>query len=134
MSDKISFDIDWNALFPGKEFVVGDRTHIVSPLNIGQIALITKRVKSILPLINKEEITWENIGTPEKIVSLIPILMENAPDIIAEATGIKTESIMKFPPQYLLSLVTIAIQVNLESKEALEKNFESLIKTFQNLQ
>lgn len=135
MGSKISFDVDWDSLFPGKPFVVeeANMTHNVTPLNIEGIAKITKKIKSILPLVQKEGIDWNNIGDPEKIIKLVPILMDNAPDIISESTGIELESIVKFPPHYLLKLVTVAIEVNLESKEALEKNFESLVKTLQDL-
>lgn len=134
MSDKISFDVDWDALFPGKPFTVANKTHNVTPLNIEGIAKISRKVKVILPLLKQEGIGWDNIGNPEMIVKLVPILMDNTPDIVSEATGIDIESLVKFPPAYLLEIVTIAIEVNLESKEALEKNFESLVKTFQSLQ
>lgn len=133
MSEKISFDVDWDALFPGKPFQVADKIHNVTPLNIEGIAKIAKKIKVVLPIIQAEGIDWNNINDPEMIVKLIPILMDNTPDIVSEATKIELESLVKFPPAYLLEVVTIAIEVNLESKEALEKNFESLVKIFQSL-
>jgi hypothetical protein len=133
MSEKISFDVDWDALFPGKPFTVGNKTHNITPLNIEGIARISKKIKVILPIVQAEGITWGNINDVEMIVKLIPILMDNTPEIVSEATKIELESLIKFPPSYLLEIVTIAVQVNLESKEALEKNFESLVKIFQSL-
>lgn len=134
MDEKVSFDVDWDALFPGEPFVVGTFTHNIKPLDISGIAKISKKIKSILPMLEKENINLNNIGNGDAIVRLIPILMDNAPDIISDATGIELLSIIKFPPSYLIKLVTLTIKVNLKSKEELEKNFESLIETFQNLQ
>jgi hypothetical protein len=134
MSEKISFDVDWDNLFPGKPFVVADKSHNVTPLNIEGIAKISKKIRVILPILKSEGIDWNNLNDPEVIIKLVPILMDNTPDIVSEATGISIESLVKFPPAYLLEIVTIAIEVNLESKEALEKNFEGLVKTFQSLQ
>ena len=133
MSEKISFDVDWDALFPGKPFTVGSKTVNITPLNIAQIATVTRKIKTIMPILKAEDIDWEGLNNPETIVKLIPILMDNTPEIVSEASGIDLESLVKFPPEYMLKLVTIAIEVNLESKEALEKNFESLVETFQTL-
>lgn len=133
MSEKINFDVDWDALFPGEPFTVGNNTHNVTPLNIENIAKISRKIKLVLPLIKKEGITLDNIKDPENIVRVIPILMDNAPDIVSEATKINLESLVKFPPQHMVEIVTIAIKVNLKSKEALEKNFDSLVETFQSL-
>lgn len=133
MSEKISFDVDWEALFPGKKFTVGSKTINITPLNIENIAKVTRKIKTIMPMLKAEGIDWDGLNNPEMIVKLIPILMDNAPEMISEATGIDIESLVKFPPEYMLQLVTIVIEVNLESKDALEKNFESLVKTFQDL-
>ena len=134
MSDKINFDVDWDALFPGEVFSVGTHKHNVVPLDLKGISLILRKIKAILPLIQKEGITLQNFSENENLIKLIPIIMDHAPDIVSEATGITVESLVKFKPQYLLELVTIAIKVNMDSKESLEKNFESLIEAFQSLQ
>lgn len=133
MSDKINFDVDWDALFPGEPFTVGNTTHNITPLNIENISKISRKIKVVLPLIQAEGITFNNVKDTENIIKIIPILMDNAPDIVSEATKISLESLVKFPPQYMLEVVTKAIKVNLDSKEALEKNFDSLVETFQNL-
>lgn len=133
MEEKINFDVDWSALFPGKTFAVGNTSHNVKPLNIEGISKISEKIKSVLPLLEKEGITIDNIDGGDKIIKLIPILLNNAPDIISDATGIELTSLAKFPPAYMLELVTITIQVNLDSKEELEKNFESLTETLKAL-
>lgn len=134
---KISFDIDWDSLFPGKIFKVEKMVHHVKPLTIKGIASITKKIKNILPLLKDSGIDLENLENLEEknvievMVKAIPVLMDNAPEIISDATGIEVDSLMCFPPQYLIELVTVAVQANLESKEALEKNFKSLMEMFQ---
>lgn len=130
---KVNFDVDWDALFPGETFSIGTISHNVTPLDLLGISEITRKIKFVLPLIQQEGITLENFHENHNIVKIIPILMDHAPEILSEATGINLESLVKFKPQYLLELVTLAVKVNLDSKESLEKNFESLVGTFQSL-
>lgn len=134
MSEKISFNVDWDALFPGKDFTIGNFTHNVKPLNIETISKITKKIKALIPMFQKENITIDNANSPEKIIKLAEILIDNAPEVISDATMIDIESIAKFPPQCLLELISITVEVNMESKETLEKNFKSLTTALQGLQ
>lgn len=134
MSEKISFNVDWDSLFPGKEFTIGTFTHSIRPLNVETIAAITKRIKSIVPMLQAEEITLSNVNNPDKIIKLAQILIDNAPEIISDATMINIESIVKFPPQCLLELIATTVEVNLESKDTLEKNFKCLTETLNSLQ
>jgi inosine/xanthosine triphosphate pyrophosphatase family protein len=89
-----------------------------------------------LPVLKESGIDVENLENLEEknvievMVKAIPILMETAPEIISDATGIEVDSLMCFPPQYLIELVTVAVQANMESKEALEKNFSCLMGMF----
>ncbi|GAG09354.1 unnamed protein product, partial [marine sediment metagenome] len=110
---KITFDLDWGALFPGKPFTVGNKVHHVTPLSVKGIAEISNKVKSIFPMLQKEGLVLtdiENINFLDLIVKAVPILIENAPDIISDLTQIKVESLMEFPPQYLVELVTVAVE------------------------
>jgi hypothetical protein len=133
---KISFDIDWDSLFPGKVFKVEKMVHHVKPLTIKGIASISQKIKGVLPVLKESGIDVENLENLEEknvievMVKAIPILMETAPEIISDATGIEVDSLMCFPPQYLIELVTVAVQANMESKEALEKNFSCLMGMF----
>lgn len=133
---KLKFDMDWDALFPGKPFKVQNMTHYVKPLTISGIASITKKIKGVLPTLKENGFDLQNLelieekNVAEFVVKIIPILMDVAPEIISDATGIEVDSLMQFPPQYLVELVKIAIEANLESKESLEKNFKSLTGVF----
>lgn len=133
---KVKFDLDWDSLFPGKVFKVETMTHHVKPLNIKGIASITKQIKEITPVLKDAGIDIGNLEKMEEknvieiVTKAIPILMETAPKIISEATGIEIESLVRFPPQYLIELVTVAVQANIESKQALEKNFKCLANLF----
>jgi hypothetical protein len=134
---KVKFDVDWSDLFPGKSFDVGSKTHFVKPLNIKGIAMVVNKVKSITPILKEQGIDLNKMTQQmsaqdviDMMLNAVPILMENVPEVISEATGIEVESLMDFPPQYLIKLVTVAIETNMESKEALEKNFKSLTKIF----
>lgn len=134
---KLKFDMDWDSLFPGKPFKVQNMTHYVRPLTISGIASMTKKIKNVLPVMKENGIDLQNLETLEEknlaefVIKIVPILMEIAPEIVSDATGIEVDSLMNFPPQYLIELVTVAVEANLESKESLEKNFKSLAGIFQ---
>ena len=134
---KITFDLDWGALFPGKPFTVGNTVHHIEPLNIKGIASVSKKIKAIFPMLKEEGIVLtdiENTNFLDLIVKAVPILIENAPEIISDLTQIEVDSLMEFPPQYLIELVTVAVEANIEAKESLEKNFKGLAKMFQKVQ
>ena len=127
--DKIKLDIDFNSLFPSKVFTICDKSIEIYPLNIGQIAYVIKKVKNLIPIFKSEQITFENYSQPDKLITLVSILMESAPEILSEITGIHQESLSRLPLDSMVEIFSIALEANLESKESLVKNFKRVSET-----
>ena len=127
--EKIKLDIDFDALFPSKVFSIGGKDIQIYPLNIGQIAFVIKKVKNLIPIFKSEDITFDNYSQPDKLITLVSILMESAPEILSEATGIHQESLAKLPLSNTVEIFSVALEANLESKESLIKNFKRVSET-----
>ena len=127
--EKIKLDIDFDALFTSKVFTICGKDIQIYPLNIGQIAFVIKKVKNLIPIFKSEDITFDNYSQPDKLITLVSILMESAPEILSEATGIHQESLAKLPLSNTVEIFSVALEANLESKESLIKNFKRVSET-----
>jgi hypothetical protein len=116
-------------LFPSKIFTICGKDISIYPLNIGQIAFVIKKVKNLIPIFQSEQITFDNYSQPDKLITLVSILMESAPEILSEVTGIHQESLAKLPLSNTVEIFSVALEANLESKESLIKNFKRVSET-----
>jgi len=130
---KIKLSVDFDSLFPGKVFKIKDQEITIYPLNIQQISYVIKKVNTLIPEFEKKNISFDNLGTPENMFNMVSIIMDNAPEILSELTGIEEESIKKLPVSYAIELFSTALEVNIESKDDLQKNFNGLSKKMMNL-
>ena len=130
---KIKLSVDFDSLFPGKVFKIKDQEITIYPLNIQQISYVIKKVNTLIPEFEKKNIYFDNLGTPENMFNMVSIIMDNAPEILSELTGIEEESIKKLPVSYAIELFSTALEVNIESKDDLQKNFNGLSKKMMNL-
>ena len=124
--EKIKLDIDFESLFPGKNYKILTQEIQINPLNVKQIAYLIKKFQDLIPIINENDISFANIEQPSTVIKLVSILMEQAPEVISEITGIDIDSIQKLPLDKVIELTSIAIEVNVKSKKSLEKNFQKL--------
>ncbi len=124
-------NLDWDSLFPGDTISIGTTPVVIKPLGVLSLATIAKQLKGFGPLLTAEGVTWENYGTPENLIKLASILLEQFPDVISEATNIDVEDISRLPIHVIVALVDKVLEVNLKSREDLEKNFLSLAEKFQ---
>jgi len=124
--EKIKLDIDFESLFPGKSYKILTQEIQINPLNVKQIAYLIKKFQDLIPIINENDISFANIEQPSTVIKLVSILMEQAPEVISEITGIDINSIQKLPLDKVIELTSIAIEVNVKSKKSLEKNFQKL--------
>ena len=124
--EKIKLDIDFESLFPGKSYKILTQEIQINPLNVKQIAYLIKKFQDLIPIINENNISFANIEQPSTVIKLVSILMEQAPEVISEITGIDINSIQKLPLDKVIELTSIAIEVNVKSKKSLEKNFQKL--------
>jgi hypothetical protein len=125
-----SLSIDLDSLFPGSSITIGTQTVLIRPLNIEQLALISKQLTGVGTILSEKGVTWENFNTPENLFHLAVVLLGNVPDVLEEAANINIEDLKKLPIELLVQIIEAIISENLKSKDSLEKNFKSLTEKF----
>ena len=124
MARKLGLNFD--SLFPGKAIQLGTGSVEIKPLSIVTLASVVRKVKGIGPILEEKGVTWENYNDPQNLFTIVEVIMDNVPALMEELTDIDIEDIKQLPLEALVSLLTGVIDVNVQSKERLEKNFESL--------
>lgn len=132
--NKQKLTLDLEALFPGSTLTIGSDTIIIRPLNIEQLAYLSKKVSSLGTVLSEKNITMENFNTPENLFHIAVIVLENIPEVLEEAANVEIESLRKLPLDIIIQLIAKIIDENMKSKESLEKNFKSLIGKFQTME
>jgi len=125
-----TLSLDLDSLFPGESLTIGNSTVVIRPLNIEQIASLAKQLKGIGTILTEAGITFENYTSGENMFKLAVILLDNCPDILEEASNIDINDLKKLMPGTIAEILEKIISVNLESKDTLIKNFQSLIEKF----
>jgi len=115
-------------LFPGETVPIGKSIILIRPLNIEQIAVLSKKIKAIGSLLSKEGITWENYSEKTSLLKIAVVLLDSFPDVLEEASNIDINDLKKLPLNSIVLIVSKVIEVNLKSKDDLIKNFTSLIE------
>lgn len=124
-------NLDWDSLFPGDTVTIGSSQVVIKPLGIFALATIAKQLKGFTAVVGAEGVTWDNYGQPESIIKLSSILLEQFPSVLAEASNIEEEDLVRLPIEHIIAIVDKVLEVNLKSRENLEKNFQSLAMKFQ---
>ena len=125
-----TLSVDLDSLFPGTTITIGKDVIFIKPLGIEHISEISKKLECVLDILKEEGVTSKNFNTPENIFKIATILLANSPDILEEAANLDIAIIKKLPIGILVEIVDKIVEVNLDSKEAFEKNFKSLINKF----
>ena len=125
-------DEDWQALFPGDDFVIGTTTMQIVPLSIASIAKITARLSVIGTGIDKLNLAASDIdtaitsGATSQVVDLVNIILTQAPDILSEMSDLHIEDTKNLPLGIATELFLKCLEVNIDSQESLVKNLKSL--------
>jgi hypothetical protein len=119
-------NLDLEALFPGDTLKIGGTVINIRPLGVLQLSLISKKLKGFLQILSEDGVTWENYNQTENIIKIASILLEQFPEILAEASNIDDEDLKELPLEVIVQVLDKVIEVNLKSKSTLEKNFKSL--------
>ena len=117
---------DWNILLPGREFTVGKTTVYIEPLGLKDFVATVKRLDSIRVELATAGLTLENYSDPAGIVKLATLIMDNVPDVLSDSSGIKESDLKKLPLGVIMNLLSVVLDVNIESQEGLLKNFTAL--------
>lgn len=122
--------IDLETLFPGETISIGENAVYIEPLNIKQLAVIAAKLNGLFKILNDDGITTENYNSPENLLKIASILLEQFPTVLEEASNIEIESLEQLPLEMVIEILNTVISVNLKSKEKLEGNFKSLTRNF----
>lgn len=130
MSDKTrqKLTVDLESLFPGGTVEIGTQSIVIKPLGLEQISEISKKLTGVTKMLEKVDVTFDNWNKPDSVIKIAGVLFDNFPDVLEEAANLELNDIKKMPIGLIALIVDKVIEVNLESKELLLKNFGSLIK------
>jgi len=121
-------ETDWDALFPSHKFSLGtsDSSIDLFPLSLESLSSVSKELKKLGEALAKEGIDWENFSIPGNLIKVAYVVLNDVPAILSEATDIHIDDIKALPIDIVVELISAIIDVNMKSKESLEKNFSSL--------
>lgn len=131
--EKIRLGIDFSKLYKTVAIDVGGKSVVLRPLTYRQWGDLLAKVDLIIEKCTEEGISLENFRNPDKLLTFAKILVVDFVDVLSEASGIHEEDLEQLPIEVILDILNAVIRVNLESKEDLQKNFDSLTKTFRGL-
>jgi len=125
-----SLSIDLDTLFPGEPLDIGGTSILIRPLNIEQIATLSKKLKGVGVILSELGVTWENYNEHANIFKLAVTIVENFTDVLEEAANVDSADLKALPLEAIVKILDKVLEVNLKSKEELEKNFKSLTGKF----
>lgn len=118
--------VDLEALFPGDTVKIGDQVIDIRPLGVMQLAVVARKLKGFGAMLAEDGVTWENYNTPEQLLKIAVLLLEQFPEVLEEASNVAAEDLIQLPIEYIVLVLDKVIEVNLASKETLEENFSRL--------
>lgn len=126
MAERQRLNVDLDSLFPGDTLTICEQTISIRPLGIKQLAIIAKKLKGFGKLLSEDGVTWENYNQPENIVKIATVLLDQFPEVLEEASNIDIEDLEVLPIEIIAEILDKVMEVNMDSKGKLEKNFKSL--------
>lgn len=118
---------DWEVLFPAEDFKIGETTLELIPLSLAGLATITRRLTQMVDKVVALELSLDSLTSEAgKIVQLVALILGDAPEILAEMSGVDLDDIKRLPLDVAVSLFSACLDVNLRSQESLLKNFKGL--------
>jgi len=119
-------NLDMDSLFPADTVEIAGQEIEIRPLGFRDLTSILRRMNALRNQFAEHGITWENYMQPHNIMALGTVILENSPDLLAEASNIHVDDIQMLPLESVTDILLKVIDVNMRSKEKLEKNFKSL--------
>lgn len=117
---------DWQDLLPGTEIKLGKSVISLYPLGVGLLTEVIRKLNLIKDEIIEAGIDFTNFSDIKKLLPLTSVILEKCPEIIQTATNIHVDDIKRLPLDTCVKLINDVIDINLKSKEGLEKNFIAL--------
>ena len=124
--ERTRLTLDLEELFPGDTIQVGSQTVPILPLGLFQLTLVSKKLKAFTAELIKEGVNWDNYSQPENMLKLAVVVLEKFPELLEECSNIAQEDLNQLPIEVVVEIVDKVVEVNMKSKDTLEKNFMSL--------
>lgn len=132
-------DSDWDALFPGEDYTIGSTTFKIVPLSVEDLSIVLKRISTITNQLATLEMQVKDfaegeesrpVDSGERILRLVQLIVEEAPDILSQMSGLDVEDIKGLPITAAVDLFNKVLDVNIKSQDDLVKNFKGLADRF----
>lgn len=111
---------DWDILLPGTPVKLGNKTLIVKPLGLSDLALLMRELKTVIAKCSDAGITLENYQG--NFLQLAEIILTEAPEVLTLLTGVDSDDVKRLPVTIAVELLTACLDANLSSQEELAKN------------
>lgn len=120
-------DSDWTVLFPAEDFPIGSTVLELTPLSLRGLAAVIRKITAIITKVSHLDLDMGNLqNDAEKLVGLVDLILTDAPEILAEMSGLDTSDVQQLPLDIAVQLFDACLDVNLRSQESLAKNFQGL--------
>jgi len=127
MSKVTLSESDWAVLFPQQEHKIGNTTLFLTPLSLLSLSKIMAQITAIIGKMEKLGVPLSDlISTPENTTLLVSVVIQDAPGILSELSGLEENDVSKLPLLVAIDLFSVCLDINLKSQEGLLKNFKRL--------
>jgi NTP pyrophosphatase (non-canonical NTP hydrolase) len=124
--ERTRLKLNLDELFPGDSLEIGGQVVVIKPLGIRQLTEISRKLDGFGTMLSQNDVTWDNYNEPQNITKIATLLLQHAPEVLEEASNIDKEDLLDLTPDIITEILDKVLEVNLASKEKLEKNFKSL--------
>jgi NTP pyrophosphatase (non-canonical NTP hydrolase) len=124
--ERTRLKLNLDELFPGDSLEIGGQVVVIKPLGIRQLTEISRKLDGFGTMLSQNGVTWDNYNEPQNITKIATLLLQHAPEVLEEASNIDKEDLLDLTPDIITEILDKVLEVNLASKEKLEKNFKSL--------
>lgn len=128
MKERNRLGIDFSKLYRTTTMDIGGSMVTIRPLTYIQWAELLSKADLIIAKCKEEGVTLDNYREPMKALTLAKILVVDFIDVLAEISNIHEDDLKALPIEVIVDILGTVIEINLASKEDLEKNFNRLTK------
>lgn len=128
MKERNRLGIDFSKLYRTTTMDIGGSMVTIRPLTYVQWAELLSKADLIIAKCKEEGVTLDNYRDPMKALTLAKILVVDFIDVLAEISNIHEDDLKALPIEVIVDILGTVIEINLASKEDLEKNFNRLTK------
>lgn len=126
MKEKTRLGIDFSKLYRTTTMEIGGAMVTIRPLTYVQWAELLSKADLIIAKCKENDITLDNYREPMKAIALAKIIITDFINVLSEASNIHEDDLKALPLDIIVAIIGTVIEVNMASKEDLEKNFNRL--------